>query len=251
MAKAWSVLVGAMLVLGSGGVVLAEGIDETPGATVFLNRNGGVYRQGFDNALTNTSPIISGVRAVPPFAGNDEDWRDILNRVRARFAPFDISIVDVEPASPLRYIEAVVGGTPEMLGFSSDVLGVSPVYCQPAATSIVFVFSAAVPGDNARVAGTIVHEVGHAFSLDHEVLCKSPMGYVEGCGEKVFQPRTSACGEFAERPCFCGAPDQNAFDILIDAFGSRDGRLKPLPASAQSEAAEPAAMCTLGAAEPE
>jgi hypothetical protein len=78
------------------------------------------------------------------------------------------------------------------------------------------------------------------------------MGYVEGCGEKVFQHRTSACGEFAERPCICGASDQNAFDILIDAFGSRDGRLKPKPAQAASEeAAEPVAMCTLGAAEEE
>jgi hypothetical protein len=251
MAKVWGVLVGAMLLVGSGGVVFADRIDDTPGATVFLNRHGGVYRPGFDNAATNTSPIISGTRAVPPFAGDDDDWQDIVNRVRARFAPFDISIVDVEPAPPLRYIEAVVGGTPAALGFPSNVLGVSPVYCRPAATSIVFVFAALIPGDNTGIATTIVHEVGHAFSLDHEVLCKSPMGYVEGCGEKVFQHRTSACGEFTERPCICGAADQNAFDILIDAFGSRDGRLKPVPAQAASEAAEPVAMCTLGAAEEE
>ena len=251
MMKVWSVLAGAVLVLATVGVAFADRLDETPGATVFLNRHGGVYHPGFDNSATNTSPLVRGIRVLPPFAGNDDDWRQIVDRVRARFAPFDISIVDVEPAPPLRYIEAVVGGLPSAIGFPSDVLGVAPVYCRPAATSIVFVFSAVIPGDNRRIASTIVHEVGHAFSLDHEVLCKSPMGYVEGCGEKVFQHRTSACGEFSERPCICGAADQNAFDILIAAFGSRDGRMKPLPAHAESEVAEPVAMCTLGHAEAE
>jgi hypothetical protein len=195
MARAWSVLVGAMLVLGSGGVVFAEPIDDTPGATVFLNSSGGVYRPGFDNALTNTSPIISGVRAVPPFAGNDEDWRAIVDRVRARFAPFDISIVDVEPVPPLRYIEAVAGGTPAMLGFSSDVLGVSPVYCRPAATSIVFVFAGTpsrwITRSCARVRWGMWRAAGRrSSSLGRPRAASSPSGRVSA-GLPIRMPSTS------------------------------------------------------------
>jgi hypothetical protein len=243
MRTLWRVLAGAALALSLAGDVFGDGLDETPGATVFLNRHGGTYRPGFDNATNNTSSLVPGIRALPPFAGDDDDWATIVNHVRARFAPFDIAVVDVEPAPPARYIEAVVGGFGSSLGFSS--LGVAPVYCSPAPTSIVFIFSAAMPGDNARIAAVIEHEVGHAFGLDHEVLCKSPMGYLEGCGDKVFQNRTAACGEFAERPCICGAQTQNAFEILVDAFGSRDGRLKPLPQQAYSQEVEPVAMCTV------
>jgi hypothetical protein len=218
---------------------------------VFLNRHGGAYRPGGDDAVTNTSPILSRSGFVPAFAGDDDDWRKIVDRVRARFAPFDVAIVDVEPPPATGYIEAVVGGFPRHLGFPSSLLGVAPVYCEPAETSIVFIFASQMPGDNPRIAALIEHEVGHAFSLDHEFLCKSPMSYLSGCGEKVFQHRTAECGEFGPRPCLCGSVTQNSFEILVDAVGSRDGRLRPLPRQAQGDAPEPVARCEVSASDGE
>jgi hypothetical protein len=100
MRTLWSVLAGAALALSLAGDVFADRIDETPGATVFLNRHGGMYRPGFDNATNNTSSLAPRITALPPFAGDDDDWETIVNHVRARFAPFDVAVVDVEPAPP-------------------------------------------------------------------------------------------------------------------------------------------------------
>jgi hypothetical protein len=222
--------------------LLAEKPDPGPGAVVFLNRHGGAYRAGFNDARTNTSSIISGTRSISAFAGDDADWETVLEHVRLMFKHFDVSFVDVEPPPTGPYIEAVVGGLPSQAGFSNGTLGVSPVYCAPARTTIVFIFSSLIPGQNIDIAETIAHEVGHAFSLDHEYLCKDPMTYLTGCGEKRFQNRSVACGEFAERPCFCDGGEQNSYATLRDAFGNPGGPEVP-SAQASDENPEPAWVC--------
>jgi hypothetical protein len=236
------ILVGTTLVLAAAGSLFAAKPDEGPGAIVFLNRHGGTYRAGFDNAATNTSSIISGTRNISAFAGDDADWETVLEHARTLFRHFDVSIVDVEPAPTTHYIEAVVGGTPGQAGFSGGTLGVSPVYCAPAVTTIVYIFSALIPGENILTAETIAHEVGHAFSLDHEYLCKDPMTYLTGCGEKRFQNRTVACGEFAERGCFCDGGEQNSYAVLRDAFGNPGGP-NSLSAQERDENPQPAWVC--------
>lgn len=236
------ILAGTILALAAAGSLLAEKPDPGPGAVVFLNRHGGTYSPGFDDARTNRSSIISGTRSLPAFAGDDADWESVIEHVRLMYKHFDVSFVDVEPPLTTRYIEAVVGGHPNQLGFSSGVLGVSPVYCSPAANTIVFIFSALVPGDNLTISETIAHEVGHAFSLDHEYLCKDPMTYLTGCGEKRFQNRSVACGEFAERPCFCDGGEQNSYATLRDAFGNPGGP-NSLSVQASEENPQPAWVC--------
>ena len=236
------ILVGTTLVLAAAGSLFAQKPDAGPGAIVFLNRSGGSYRAGFDSAVNNTSSIISGTRNISAFAGDDADWETILEHMRIMFRHFDVSIVDVEPPPTGPYIEAVVGGTPGQAGFNSGTLGVAPVYCAPARNTIVFIFSALIPGQNIAIAETIAHEVGHAFSLDHEYLCKDPMTYLEGCGEKRFQNRAVACGEFSERGCFCGGGEQNSYAVLRNAFGNPAGP-KTLSAQARDDDAQPAWVC--------
>ena len=234
-------LLGMTLALASAGSALAQKPDEGPGAIVFLNRHGGVYSEGFDNPVTNRSSIISGIRSIAAFAGDDADWETVLEHVRTLFRHFDISIVDVEPPTG-PYIEAVVGGLPGQAGFNSGTFGVAPAYCAPARNTIVFIFSGLQPGQNIRIAEDIAHEIGHAFSLDHEYLCKDPMTYLTGCGEKRFQNRTVACGEGAERPCFCDGGEQNSYEVLREAFGNPGGP-KTLAARAVDGNARPAWIC--------
>src|ERR1051326_179526 len=158
--------VGTVLGLAAGNA-LAQKPDQGPGAIVFLNRGGGVYRGGFTNdSHTNSSTIFAGNRSVSRFAGDDADWETVLEHVRLMYKHFVVWIVDVEPPPTVRYVEAVVGGLPGQLGLDSSILGVAPVYCSPALNTIVFIFAAQIPGENIRIAEVISHEVGHAFSLD-------------------------------------------------------------------------------------
>ena len=254
MRNAWCVLTAAMVAIGAPGNIArtkAEAApqaevqpDAAPGAIIFLNRDGGVYRRGVDNAATNTSPILTGTRFISAFAGSEKDWDHIVRRVRARYARFNVAIVDEEPAPPTRYIEVVVGGTPAQAGFDASVGGIAPLYCSPAQTSIVFVFADLYGDDVSDIAAVIDHETGHAFSLDHAFSCKDPMSYLTGCGEKVFMNEDAACGESGPRPCACGAPTQNSVQTLLNAFGSHDGSVTALARDPMGDLEGPAAYCT-------
>ena len=226
------------------GITFPPNPSHGPAAILFLNRFGGTYRAGPNSAAANTSSIITGTRTVPPFAGTDADWASILGCMRAEYAPFNVSIVDVEPAPTVRYTEAVVGGLPGNIGYPPGVAGVAPQYCSPATNTIVFILSAVVPGENRLICEFTAHETGHSFALDHEFLCEDPMTYLTGCGEKTFQDQTVACGEFSERTCACGNPTQNSFANLLAAVGPNlgpAGALRPPPL----ESAEPSGVCVL------
>jgi hypothetical protein len=254
MRRLFCVLTAAVITIGGSGRIAATKPetarnveaqpDAAPGAIIFLNRNGGVYRSGFDNPAINTSPILLGQQSVSSFAGDDTDWDHIVRRVRARYARFNIAVVDEEPAPPARYIEVVVGRTPGEAGFESNVGGVAPLYCSPVQNSIVFVFAALYGNDVSDISAVIDHETGHAFSLDHAFSCKDPMTYLTGCGEKVFVHEDAACGEFSARQCFCGGATQNSVQTLLNAFGSHDGSVQALDRDPMGELAGPAAYCT-------
>lgn len=253
MRHVWCVLTAVGTAIGAQAGIAAKGSDaatavttqsDAPGAIIFLNRNGGVYRRGFDNATTNTSSILNGTRFISGFSGDDKAWDQIVRRVRARYARFNVEIVDEEPLPPARHIEVVVGGTPGQAGFDPGVGGVAPFYCSPVQNTIVFVFADLYGDDISEIAAVIDHETGHAFSLDHALACKDPMSYLTGCGEKVFMNQDVACGEGSARPCFCGAATQNSVQTLFDAFGSHDGSVQAIPRDPMSEPEGPALYCT-------
>jgi hypothetical protein len=64
----------------------------------------------------------------------------------------------------------------------------------------------------------VAHELGHAFGLEHEYLCKDPMTYLEGCGHKTFQDVAAPCGEDEPRAC-SGGGKQNSVQHLTQVLG--------------------------------
>ncbi len=190
--------------------------------SIYLNRMGGTFTPGYENSSTNTSSIPLYTSTIGPWSPASSTWSGIVDCVRDEFAPFNVEVTEVDPgAAP--HLEAVVGGYPEDLQLSSSVGGASPFAsdCSFIERSIVFVFPDAWNNDPRLICEVIAHEIGHSVGLDHEYLCKDPMTYLEGCGDKTFQNAEAYCGESYPTSCYCSAT-QNSFELLTTRLGPAD-----------------------------
>lgn len=184
---------------------------------LYVNFDGGTYTPGSNNSSTNRSSIVSGTSTISPW-GSSSARTAVLDCVRDRFSPFNITVTDVDPGSTI-HIEAVTAGRPQDVGMGSGTGGVSPFSCGIIERSIVFNFAEVYGSAYTSLCHTVAQEAAHSFGLDHEYLCEDPMTYLNGCGAKHFQDVNAPCGEFSARSCQCGGSTQNSFQRLLAAFG--------------------------------
>ncbi len=212
-----------------------EPAPHTPGTTrvVYMNRAARSYVAGIDDAQAGSSSVLSsqGIASATlgGFQQGDIAWQGLVSCVRDQFAAFDIAITDVRPVEP-GYVEAHFGGKGPEIGITTGSSGIAPIdneHCGVVESGIVFIFSDLFGDDLRSVCEIGAHEVGHVFSLDHEFRCKDPMTYVEGCGEKDFQPMDTPCGEDGPRACICGRPSQNSVSILYSQLGDHRSDVTP------------------------
>jgi hypothetical protein len=190
---------------------------------IFMNRDGGTYTCGDNDARTNRSTIACGASPanVGDWPGSDAEWSQFMACSVDLFSRFNVTITDVEPASG-DYVEAVIGGSPQQVGMGGGVGGVAPYQCGVIPRAVVYAFADVYFGGGnwwRDVCETAAQEVVHAFGLDHEFLCADPMTYLSGCGEKTFQDVNAQCGEFEPRACDCTGATQNSVQEMLDLFG--------------------------------
>ena len=186
----------------------------------YLNRAGGTYTPGRNDARTNRSSLVERARAVPPWDVSDEIWGQVVTCLQDQFARWNVVVTDVDPGD-VPHLESVIAGDPTDIDMDPGVGGVSPyaLDCSTIDNSIVFTF-AEVFGRNARVVCEVAaQEMAHSFGLDHERLCTDPMTYMSGCGRKTFQDQEARCGEDEDRDCACGDRTQNSVAWLTERLG--------------------------------
>lgn len=186
---------------------------------IFLNRciGGITINQGVDNSSTNTSSIVSGSINLPEYPFGDAAWNEVLDGTRDIFAPFGITVTDVDPgATP--HDEVIVCGSDNAAGFPGAA-GVAPFTCGVIANVITYVFPETIGNDARFTIETVAQEAAHGWGLDHEFKCEDPMTYLLDCGDKSFQNGAYPCGEYEARACMCGGNDQNSFGIIMGLFG--------------------------------
>ena len=192
---------------------------------IFVNRNGGTYYpgNGYDNSSANQSSLVSQVVTMPAYTRTDADWAQLMMLTRQTYAPYNVTVTDVDPgAAP--HVEVVVSGNPSMIGQPSTAAGISPLTpdCSVIERAVVFAFDQLLqgPDDQARV---VTHEAGHAFGLDHAFYCPDLMSYLFDCAwPKHFIDATVACGEYQARACNCGG-EQDTVQHLFSVLGQNDG----------------------------
>ena len=200
---------------------LAAALPARATTTIYLNRNGGTYTPGPDDARTNTSSVVSATTTVPAFTCGTAAWSEVVSCVAGLFSPFDVQVTDLDPlAAP--HVELVVGGLPAEVGLPSGVAGVAPFSCAVIPNAVGFVFSEQVGCASAKeLCWVAAQQAGSTFGLDHAYLCQDPMTYLSGCGDKSFQDTAAPCGEFSARTCTCGGTTQNSYQTLRTVLGPR------------------------------
>lgn len=207
-----------------------------PPTIVYMNKVGVTLTPGTNDARTNRSTIVGQTSTIPAFEGSAAEWTAIMQCVRTIFAPYNMTITDVDPGN-VPHFESIMGGRAQQAGMQQGVLGVSPftTNCSLIPNSIVFTFTqstrdaygttAALPEELCEIAA---QEIAHSFGLDHEYLASDPMTYLNFNGLKRFQNVDAQCGENAPRTC--GLPGtgvvcsqrQNSVTMLNQLIGGAD-----------------------------
>lgn len=209
-------------------VIDAPGLERAPGAiaangppTVFyMNKNGGTYRPGNNDARTNSSSIVDQPSSIPAWNVSASGWTQVMSCMQDLFARWNVVVTDQDPGNVPHY-EIVVAGRPQHIGMQAGVGGVSPFTynCSVIPNSIVYTFAEVYGTSYRAICETAAQEVAHSFGLDHEHLCADPMTYLSGCGAKSFQDVDAPCGEYSNRECYCGGYSQNSVEMLDDRLG--------------------------------
>ncbi len=187
---------------------------------IYLNPcwGGCTITPGDDNSITNRSSIPYQTSNLSQFNAGQTAWNAVVQCVQAMYEPFDIEVTDQDP-SPANHFEAMVAGTPQQVGMSSGVGGVSPFTCGVINNAITYTFANIYGGSVQAICEVVAQETAHAFGLDHEFLCQDPMTYLYGCGDKSFQDVDARCGEDQARNCSCGGSTQNSVQRILAVFG--------------------------------
>lgn len=197
---------------------------------LFVNRcaDGCVITPGPEDAIANTSGIVSSTTTLQPFPYGDAVWDEMLACVRQQYSRFDINVTDVDPGD-VPHFESIVAGRGEDIG-AGGVGGIAPFSCGVWGNSINFTFPETIGGSAQELCEVVAQESGHVMGMEHAYLCEDPMTYLSDCGPKEFQDIDAPCGEFSPVSCECGNTTQNSVQHLMQIFGPGN-----IPATAHLE----------------
>jgi hypothetical protein len=202
-----------------------------PSRIVYLNREGAELMGGPDDAAFNVSSVVGGAgtsrASIPPFAGTPARWTAIAKCIREKFSAFDVRVVEQRPVEG-DYIMAVLGGTPQDVGYHpkdghshSHAIGLAPFNGEAIPNAVVFIFTRSLREHLQGTCEAAGMEIAHAYGLDHARDCHDLMTYMPRCGVRRFIDKEIACGEHAARACEGGRATQNSYRHLLELLGPR------------------------------
>jgi uncharacterized protein (TIGR03382 family) len=189
---------------------------------LFINFDGANIMMGGDFSQTDSSMIFG--QEFAPHGGSEAEKTAIVDAVKVDFELYDIVIVDERPSTG-DYTMAVTSPTNPLGG---GVLGIAPLDCNDGMpNNVVFAFHGAGDGYSpSGAAGTISHEAGHSYGLEHVDDPTDVMNPANSGGDPTFRDNCTAlvdpmvvCGPAHELHCE-GGTTQNSHKELLEIFGS-------------------------------
>jgi len=197
--------------------------------TIFLNFYGSEMMQPGTNAALDQSPCLAQAMPWPGFQGSEAQALALLDVFERNMAPYGVRIAYQErPPAHLPYAMVMMGGTPDLLGLGSGVLGVS---CSSDCADrwwrdTTFAFTGGRNLDRTEILGTTaLHEAAHAFGFAH---IDDPTRIMHPFADNARATWATECTVFSEATSgiscrdthaqFC-ADGQNSHAELLAMFG--------------------------------
>ena len=193
---------------------------------IFVNGQGGHYTAGQnEDSRTNVSSIANSAVDMPAYSKGAAAWSQFVSCIQDEFSRFNVQVTDRDPGN-VPHLEAVISGTPDMIGLGSGVGGIANMNddCSLFENGITWIFEQQFR-DAQTDCEVAAQEISHNIGLDHEFLCQDPMTYLDSCGHKTFQDQDVSCGEYSARQCMCADPrngsaaHQNSVQFLLMRLG--------------------------------
>jgi len=190
---------------------------------IYLNPclpNGCTVYPGSDDSRTNRSSIPNTQALLTAWPHGTTAWNQLVQCVKDMYAPFNISVTDVDPGNT-NHFEVMVAGNASAIGVdgAGGVAPFEPCDGQLQDNVISFVFAADISNQD-FLCWAAAQESSHVFGLDHELNALDPMTYLTPPIKKEgFQNTASNCGEDNPRECWCSGNTQNSYQYLMDTFG--------------------------------
>jgi hypothetical protein len=196
----------------------APGIAAT---LVYVNRcsTNCTFSQGPNDSVANTSPIFQQSSTVTEFNHANAVFDATVACITSGLSRYDIQVVTTDP-SPTPHSELVVAGLPQNAGLPSGVWAIAPSVCSFVPNAPAFVFANAFPPEPERLCWIAMQQLGFMAGLEHLFYCPDVMSTIEGCSDRSFQDRDSACGTTSPMPCQCGGTSRNSHAVMSAVFGA-------------------------------
>lgn len=206
-------------------------------STIFLNFFGAELTAG-TNAALDESPCVDGAMAWPGFSGSEQQALALIEVFERQMEPYGVRIAYEErPPAHLPYAMVMMGGTPQMLGLPSSVLGVS---CSSDCGDFwwrdtTFAFTDNINPNNASILGTTaLHEAAHAFGLAHigdpTKIMNPFVGSADVTWADTCTPYDDSTGGIncqSTHDDFCEPGAQNSHAELLAYFGTNSIDVEP------------------------
>lgn len=192
-----------------------------PPKVVFLNRGGGVYTPGIDNSPTNKTSLVNGSTTVTPWAIANAAWQTLLACVNQKFAPFNVTITDVDPGDT-EHIEVVFAQA--SVSALSGASSVAPFTCNVVPNAIAFVSQAYAEANPIEGCAAVAASVGYSLGVEAVAVCPDAMSFAQtSCPSAGFTNVALSCGSNTPANCQCvsGATTQNSYARLLAITGPR------------------------------
>ncbi len=216
--------------MGRAGVTIAAYAPRA--GAVFVEFGGGEVGPGQDGRQ-GTSPCATSAAVMPGLPVELAQAEGIVARMQELLEPYAVEVYAFDrPPAYLPYTTVMLGAQAEQLGFPEHTLGFTcEVDCGDASSVDL---TLAFDDDEATLAVTAVHELGHTWGLDHvsdPASVMSPFANADsaalggGCLPLSDETGEILCGEAHAK--FCDAGSQDSHAELLARFGARTPDTEP------------------------